>query len=103
MTVSSLATIAIITAAMGVQQRPLRDGERQPTTGVASVAGIVVTDEGLPHAVRRAIVTLSGAELIPSRSAVTDDDGRFTIAGLPAGRFTLTATRASLHHVRGRS
>ena len=59
------------------------------------MAGTVVTDEELPHAVRRAIVTLSGAELIPSRSAVTDDEGRFTIAGLPAGRFTLTATRAS--------
>ena len=83
MTVSGLATIAVITAALSVQQRPVRDGERQPTAGTASVAGTIVTDEAVPHAVRRAIVTLSGAELIPSRSTVTDDEG---VLRLPVSR-----------------
>ena len=65
------------------------------TTGTASVAGTVVTDEERATPVRRAIVTLSGQGLVPSRSAITDDDGRFTIERLPAGRFTISVSRAS--------
>jgi hypothetical protein len=45
--------------------------------------------------VRRAIVTLAGAGLTPSRGAITDDEGRFTLATLPAGRFTLIVARAT--------
>lgn len=66
-----------------------------PTTGTATVSGTVVNDEDPPKPVRRAVVTLSGAGLVPDRSAITDDDGRFAISGLPAGRFTLTARRPS--------
>jgi len=39
-------------------------------------------------------VTLSGAELRGGRSAITDDTGRFSFTSLPAGRFTLTASKA---------
>jgi hypothetical protein len=76
-------------------QPPPRDAEARPTAGTASISGIVVTDEMPPQPVRRAVVTLTGAELRPSRGAITDDEGRFTIAGLPAGRFVLTAMRPS--------
>ena len=72
-----------------------RDTAAQPTIGTASIAGVVVTDETPPQPVRRAIVTLTGDDLRPSRGAITDDDGRFTLSGLPAGRFILTAMRAS--------
>ena len=44
---------------------------------------------------RRVVVTVAGAGLVPSRSAISDDDGRFAIERLPAGRFTISVTRAS--------
>jgi hypothetical protein len=77
------------------QQAAPRDAVITPTSGTASISGIVVNDEERPQPVRRAIVTLVGDELRPSRGAVTDDDGRFAIGNLPAGRFTLTVSRAS--------
>lgn len=77
------------------QAQPVRDGAEQPGVGTASISGQVVNDEEQPKPVRRAIVTLTGPDLRPSRGAITDDEGRFTIANLPAGRVTLTVTRAS--------
>lgn len=88
--------IPALIAAMAFQQAPpVRDAVVQPTMGTASIAGQVVNDEAEPTPVRRAIVTLTGPDLRPSRGVVTDDDGRFTIGNLPAGRVTLTVTRAS--------
>lgn len=68
---------------------------RQTTTGTASIAGTVVDDEERAVSVRRAVVTVAGPGLVSSRSAITDDEGRFTIGQLPAGRFTITVSRAS--------
>jgi hypothetical protein len=82
------------TAAPGTaKQTPARDAAFVPTIGTSSISGVVVNDEDRPQPVRRAVVTLSGPDLRPSRGAVSDDDGRFTIANLPAGRFTLTVSR----------
>lgn len=61
----------------------------------ARIAGVVVTTDETPQPVRRAIVTLSGDGLALSLNAVTDDDGRFEMADVPAGRFTIAASRAS--------
>jgi hypothetical protein len=70
-----------------------RDAGTQPTVGTASISG-VVQDDGQPaRPVRRAVVTLTGDGLHPSRGAITDDEGRFALRGLPAGRFLLTAER----------
>lgn len=62
-------------------------------TGTGMIIGQVVTgDSGTP--VRRARVNLSGAELRGQRSTVTDDEGRFVFTQLPAGRYTMTASKA---------
>ena len=53
-----------------------------------------MTTAGSGGPVRRARVTLSGAELRGGRSTLTNDEGQFTFAALPAGRFTLTASKA---------
>jgi hypothetical protein len=96
-----LLPLSVIVAIAGVhagavgQVQPVRDVIVQPTAGTASISGQVVNDEDQPKPVRRAIVTLTGSDLRPSRGAITDDEGRFTIANLPAGRVTLTVTRAS--------
>jgi hypothetical protein len=98
--VKPLVLVAIValagSSAGAVQQaQPVRDAIVRPTTGTASVAGQVVNDEEQPKPVRRAIVTLTGPDLRPSRGAITDDEGRFMFANLPAGRVMLTVTRAS--------
>jgi len=81
---------------MPQQAVPNRDATTvTPTTGTASITGTVVDDEERPVPVRRAVVTVAGTGLVPNRSAITDDDGRFTIEQLPAGRFTITVSRGS--------
>jgi hypothetical protein len=61
----------------------------------ARIAGVVVTTDGTPQPVRRAIVALSGGPLALSLNAITDDEGRFEVPDVPAGRFTISASRAS--------
>ena len=73
--------------------RQVRDGGTPPTSGTASISGVVVDDAEPARPVRRAVVTLTGDGLRPARGAITDDDGRFALGGLPPGRFTLTAER----------
>jgi len=68
----------------------------QPSAqATASLSGRVVSDDAAATPVARAIVTVYGAALVQNRSAVTDERGEFTIAGLPPGRFTVTASKAS--------
>jgi hypothetical protein len=63
--------------------------------GTASVGGVVRTADTASRPLSGVIVTVSGAGLLAGRSAITDGDGRFSIGGLPAGRFTLAATKAA--------
>jgi hypothetical protein len=88
-------TTAIALLLCALQAPQARDSSVTPTAGTATVSGVVVNDEDPARPVRRAVVTLTGPGLTPSRGAISDDNGRFQIARLPAGRFTLTATRAS--------
>ncbi len=70
-----------------------RDVTQPPVVGTGMILGQVVSgDAGTP--VRRARVNLSGAELRGQRSAVTDDEGRFVFTQLPAGRYTITSSKA---------
>ncbi len=62
---------------------------------LARITGGVVTTDETPQPVRRAIVTLAGGPLALSLNAITDDEGRFEIADVPGGRFTISASRAS--------
>jgi hypothetical protein len=69
------------------QARPTTNGSQ---TAVATIRGRVVrTDTGEP--LRR--VQIRAAGNTESRSAVTDNDGRYEITGLPAGSYLLQATR----------
>jgi hypothetical protein len=61
-------------------------------TGTARLRGRVVGgDSGAP--LRRASVHLSGENLEESRSAFTDEQGRWEIKDLPAGRYSLAALK----------
>lgn len=56
------------------------------------MSGTVVSSEAPAQPVRGAVVTLAGAGA-NGRSTVTDAQGRFAFAGLPPGRFTITAAK----------
>lgn len=72
---------------------PVRDATNQAATGTGTITGVVVL-EGAGTPIRRARVSLAGPELRGGRTATTDEQGRFSFAALPAGRFTLTASKA---------
>ncbi len=68
---------------------PLRDDAPR---GTAIMRGqIVAADNGAP--IRRAQVRVMSAEARESRLAATDAQGRFEIKELPAGRYTMTASK----------
>jgi len=78
----------------GRGQRPMR---AQPTRtdaprGTAIIRGqIIAADNGTP--IRRAQVRITSPEVRESRVAATDAQGRFEIKELPAGRYTMTASK----------
>lgn len=77
----------------GAAAAQARDAAQVPVVGTGMILGQVISgDAGTP--VRRARVTLSGAELRGQRSTVTDDEGRFVFTQLPAGRYTMNASKA---------
>jgi hypothetical protein len=88
---ASLAAQAIF---MGQRPGP-RTGPRDhqaPQTGTARLRGRVVGgDSGMP--LRRAIVRLSGQEFREGRVASTDEEGRWELKDLPAGRYSLSASK----------
>lgn len=70
-----------------------RDATQTAAVGTGLIIGQVITgDAGTP--VRRARVNLSGTELRGQRSTMTDDEGRFVFTQIPAGRYTMTASKA---------
>src|SRR5215472_13696135 len=65
---------------------------REPKTGTAVLRGrIVAGDTGSP--VRRAQVRISGPD-IGSKTALTDNQGRYEFKDLPAGRFNVSASKS---------
>jgi hypothetical protein len=95
------AAVPAVVGARGALQGQVREAPVAPARdAVASEAaaptgrlsGTVVSDTtGTP--VRRARVALTGAELRGGRATITDDAGAFSFLALPAGRFTLTASK----------
>ncbi len=80
---------------------PTRPGAPQPRDprqqrqqiGTASIGGrVTAAESGVP--LRRVQVRVGGQELRGGRTAMTDSDGKFTIASLPAGRYSVSFTKA---------
>lgn len=67
-------------------------GPAPAAAGTGAISGtLIAADTGRPIRRARMSVVASGAGF--SKSAVTDDQGRFTFTGLPAAEFNLTASR----------
>ena len=86
------AATALAGTLVAAPQQP-RSGAPVAKIGTATIAGVVVDDQATPRPLRRAVVTVMGTELGLGRSAISDDEGRFSIANLPAGRVTITASK----------
>jgi protocatechuate 3,4-dioxygenase beta subunit len=91
-----LSSALLVAAAAAAQVAPPRDAappsQQKPAVGTAVIAGSVMM-AGSTEPARKARVSLSGAELRGSRTAVTDDQGRFSFTALPAGRYNLSANK----------
>jgi hypothetical protein len=97
----AIAVTLVATCAMvGIAQQsgqPARDTSARPATtataaGTGRIGGhVVAADSGRP--IKRARVFLSAAELPGGRGMLTDDDGSFDFTELPAGRYTLNASK----------
>jgi hypothetical protein len=92
----AVALIAAGAIVAGAQQ-PARDTSARPATTTAAPAGrvsgrVVAGDTGRP--IKRARVFLSAAELPGGRGMLTDENGTFDFADLPAGRYTITASKS---------
>ena len=83
-------------AAIGLPEQLMQPGQRLRTpTGTATVAGTVVDSAQPPRPVRLARVTLREENGGNGWSATTDDDGRFALTGIAAGRYVLEAKKAA--------
>jgi protocatechuate 3,4-dioxygenase beta subunit len=91
----AIALIAIGSAAFAQPPRPGRAVPVRPSEaarGTAILRGMVLAaDNGSP--IRRAQVRISSPDARESRVATTDAQGRFEIRELPAGRYTMTASK----------
>jgi hypothetical protein len=97
MSISGLRYLALLCLAVAtltaVSAQERRDQRGAKPAGTAAISGVLVSDDDPKQPVRRAIVSLSAAELPLGRTVITDGDGRFAFGGLPAGRFALKAAK----------
>jgi len=100
-TLTILAAAAALAADLAVAQqprpnpplRPRRDRPAESTAvGTARLAGrVVAADTGRPLKRARVSVQLSEGRL--TKAAVTDENGRFSVSSLPAGKYSVSATK----------
>ena len=91
----AMAVVALSAGTMAATQ--VRDATPAPLatpSGTGGIRGVVMTADAPPQPARRVIVTISG-DVAASRSAITDDLGRFAFRNLPAGRFSIQASKAA--------
>ena len=89
-----LATAAISSVAAAPQTA--RDARPAPAVGTSAVGGRVVTSDSTAAPIRRARVVATSTTLEITRSTLSGDDGAFLLTGLPAGRYTVSASKPGL-------
>lgn len=93
-----LLAAAVPALAQGAAGRGQRPARAQPARvdaprGTAALRGMIIAaDNGAP--IRRAQVRIVSPDARESRVATTDTQGRFEVKELPAGRYTMTVSKA---------
>ena len=88
-----ICAVAVSTADAQVSRPPSQSGRQvQQPTGTGVISGrVVAADNGRP--VRRARVLVTASELPGGRAATTGEDGTYLVTDLPAGRYTVSASK----------
>jgi hypothetical protein len=97
MSIGTILLAALLQAAPQTPSpQPSRDTSARPAepapAPTARISGRVIADNG--RALKRARVFINAAELPGGRGMLTDDAGAFDFTELPAGRYTLTASKS---------
>src|SRR5581483_2682928 len=88
----------LLAAVVSAQQPPARDtsapiNQQEPPTPQGRITGrVLAADNG--RAIKRARVFVNAAELPGGRGTLTDDQGVFDFTELPAGRYTVSASKS---------
>lgn len=82
---------ALLASAQAPQ--PARDLPRSAPTGTATISGVVLLDVAETRPLRRVRVTLNAPDLQIGRTVITEDDGSFVFASLPAGKYTIGVSK----------
>ena len=96
-TSSHLASIIAVLGGIGAatllaQQQP-RDVRPAVKLGSATLGGVVMTDETPSRPLRRVNIGIVGTDEVQLRLTMTDENGRFVMPVLPAGRYLVTASK----------
>src|SRR5688500_5499575 len=92
--------LCVLGASTAWAQGPARDRPSVATpvpAGRGTLSGRVVSPEGIP--VRRAQVQLTASDARVRQMATSDNEGRYTCTQLPAGRYTLRASKGGYVNV----
>ena len=89
-----MLTVLVFVALMAHDATAQTRDTRGAIRGTGVISGVVVSDDAEARPVRKARVTC-GSPDVPGNTTMTDDGGRFVFAGLRAGRYTITASKAS--------
>lgn len=75
------------------QVQPPRDVRRATVVGAGRITGVVRAADSEARPLRRARVMLNSDVLPVGRTAIANDEGAFAFDGLPAGRYSVAATK----------
>ena len=87
--------LALMLLAAQTAQAQVRDRTASATaaSGTAAIVGTVMSDTQPSRPVRRVAVTVTCPDPFVGRTIITDDAGRFSATNLPAGRYSISATK----------
>ena len=88
-----IVTFGVLGSSPVAAQTVTRDAAKPAAVGTASITGAIVSDDADARPLRRVRVGVMTSDRRVSRTVVTDDEGRFDFAALPAGRYMLTANK----------
>jgi len=88
----ALALVLLAASTVHAQVRD-RAASAPAVAGTAAITGTVMSDTQPSRPVRRVSVMVSCADPVVGRTVITDDAGRFSATNLPAGRYSVSATK----------